>query len=334
MEGFVLLRTISKGLLLGAMANFISLITTHGFASAAAPASIAKISLQHHCDGFLPENDMRIPVDTTWKMRVSLPELRKKSPGLPTAPPTAGGISEAQFNGVMDRISAIYTSVVAGKGGKLKINRKWTDATVNASAMQYGSNWEINMYGGLARHPAIGEEGMALVACHEMGHHLGGAPKINSWFGDDWATNEGGSDYFATLKCLREYFSVNDNEAWLKTQTIDPLAMSSCKSQFPSRTDELLCLRNAAAGQQVALLFQDLRKEKTAPSFGVKDPAVVKTMDDNHPATQCRFDTYFAGALCQVNSSMPVSNTDYKTGTCVQGVDTIGWRPLCWFKPN
>ena len=60
-------------------------------------------------------------------------------------------------------------------------------------------------------------DGMALVACHEMGHHMGGAPKIDGWYGSSWATNEGGADYYGTLKCARRFFAGDDNASIVKT---------------------------------------------------------------------------------------------------------------------
>ncbi len=144
------------------------------------------------CEGFLPPNDMKIPVGDRSHMGIL----------------NNGSLTEAQYNVIMDRIQSMYGDIVRQKGGTLVINRLWTDATVNSSAEQQGNQWIINMYGGIARHPDVTFEGEALIACHEMGHHIGGAPKIQSMFGgNQWATNEGGADYFATLKCLT--FSLN-----------------------------------------------------------------------------------------------------------------------------
>jgi hypothetical protein len=189
------------------------------------------------------------------------------------------------------------------------------------------------MYGGLARHQETTIEGMALVACHELGHHLGGAPKIQGWFGDDWATNEGGADYYATLKCLRNYFAEDDNAAIVANANLDSFGVARCQSQFANEQDVLLCERGMMASNSVARLFMDLRKEQTAPQFATPDQAVVSQMDDDHPGTQCRMDTYFNGATCYVDKTVSNSATDYRQGSCVQGTDEFGWRPLCWFKP-
>jgi hypothetical protein len=250
------------------------------------------------------------------------------------APNLAGGLTEEQFNAAIERFERIYRDDFSKAGGTLSVKRLWSDETVNASANQQGSSWNLNMYGGLARHPAITIEGFALVICHEAGHHLGGAPKVKDWWGgSSWATNEGGSDYYAGLKCLRRFFAEDDNEAEIAKASLDAIAKERCEKQFSVRKDQLLCMRASLGGNSVALLFMDLRKEPNPPDFGKPDSTVVTKMLDSHPPTQCRLDTYLAGATCHVDVSVPLSNSDYKEGSCVAPQDTIGVRPLCWFKP-
>jgi hypothetical protein len=266
------------------------------------------------CQGFLPPNEMKIPVGAH-----------------PVGIRNNGGLNEQQYNSVMDRIQAMYGHIVARKGGTLVINRLWTDATVNSSAQQVGNQWIINMYGGIARHPDTTFEGEALIACHEMGHHLGGAPKL---FGDSWATNEGGADYFSTLKCLRGFFEPDDNAAIIANVNIDPLAKSQCEAQFQAKKDQDICKRLSMGAESVSYLFQALNEETTRPQFGTPDKTEVADTNDDHPATQCRMDTYFGGSLCPVAASVPNSNSDFKTGSCVQGVDPVGYRSRCWFNPE
>ncbi|MNK01227.1 hypothetical protein D3C87_190220 [compost metagenome] len=284
----------------------IALIATLGFTHKTAT------DFSTLCAGFLPENNMKIPVGLF----------------------TVGGITEQQFNDVLNRLERLYKADIEREGDTLKINRLWTDSTVNASAQRMGNTVVLNMYGGLARHAATNIEGFALVACHELGHHRGGAPKIGSWYGNAWATNEGGSDYYATLKCLRRFFAEDDNAAILQGLDLDPTAETACVAQFPDERDKLICLRTSLAGQSIANLFQDLRKETTPPTFGTPDKTEVRRTNDNHPGTQCRLDTYFAGMVCQVKETDNVSNTDYRAGSCYTGRDVNGVRPRCWFAPN
>lgn len=264
------------------------------------------------CEGFLPENDMRIPVSP---FQVS------------------SGLDEAGFNRVLDRLQDLYGPVVAAQGGRLVISRAWSDPTVNASATRnwWGDTWTLNMYGGLARHPAMTEEGFALVACHELGHQIGGAPKLNGIMAKlglgRWATNEGGADYFATLKCMRRVVPAAQG-------SIEPYAAQACDASFADDDGRQACRAGAAAGQAVALVFQSLKKSPTAPRFETPDRSVVASMDDSHPEPQCRLDTYFQGALCPKPLSEPVADRDPNAGACTrrQGY-SVGLRPLCWYKP-
>lgn len=267
--------------------------------------------VQTLCQGFVPENDMRIPIGAF----------------------SAGGITEAQFNAVIDRLIKIYGPEIQAMGNRLRVNRRWDDPTVNASAQRAGKDFILNMYGGLARHPATNVEGFALVACHEMGHHIGGAPKV-AGFMNSWASNEGASDYFATLKCLRRFFAEDDNAAILSQAELDETALDLCSSQHPNMVDRMLCLRNSIAGNSVAQLFQDLRKETVVPRYNTPDTKQVAKTDDKHPATQCRLDTYFQGALCPAPVDSPVSDTDVREGSCYPGQDLMGTRPRCWYAPG
>lgn len=261
------------------------------------------------CQGFLPENNMYIPEGLF----------------------ASGGITEQQFNDVLDRLQTEFGPDVAKLGDTLQINRYWSNGTVNASAMRLRTTEVINMYGGLARHPATTVDGFALVACHEYGHHHGGAPKRNIPFMDPWATNEGGADYYASLKCLRRMFANDDNVSIVANLPIDPVAENACRTQYTDVKDQALCIRIALAGQSVTDLLQDVKKEPVRASFGTPDPSVVTRIDDNHPKGQCRLDTIFAGALCTVAVGDELSNTNYQTGSCYAPRDTVGTRPLCWF---
>lgn len=294
---------MKKGLLAAAVLMMSAVVTT--------------VSLQNeHCDGFVPENDMYI------------------SENMASA---VGGISEEQFNSVLDRIQKMYEPEVSAKGATLSISRQWTNGTVNASAQQFAKSWVINMYGGLARHEAITEDGFALVACHEMGHHLGGAPKVGGWFNPNkWATNEGGSDYYATFKCLRRYFAEDDTAAVLANMTLDPIAVEECAAVHAKKIDRMYCVRGTMAGHSVSALFQDLRKQEAAAKLDTPDQNKVRRTSDSHPDTQCRLDTYFAGALCPIAVDASYSNTDYHDGFCANAQEhpTKALRPRCWFKPR
>lgn len=214
------------------------------------------------------------------------------------------GISEQDFNAQIDTLIAAYGDEVQSKGYNLKFNRLWTDETINSDTTVEGTDWVINAYGGLARYKGMTADGMLLVFCHELGHHMGGAPLYT---GEAWpgggASVEGAADYFATLKCMKK---------------IRPQALES-------------------ASQVLANVLADLGGEPV-PSKDTPDKSVVKKTYEDHPAAQCRYDTYLMGAQCNVDVNSPLSDSDPKPNSCfsyptAKSYD-VGSRPRCWFAPD
>lgn len=260
----------------------------------------------------VPDNDMYIPINT-------------KS--------TKSQITEKKFNAIMDRMEAIYAPIICERGKTLEVIRKWEDGTVNAYAQQTGDIWKVSMFGGLARHKAVTADGFALVVCHELGHHLGGAPKNKSWWGTSWASNEGQADWWGNAKCMRKYFEADDNIAIMANVVVPELAITTCKKSFAGE-QLAMCKRGAMAGMSLANLFKDLRRLPKDLRFNTPDTTVVTKTYNGHPAPQCRLDTYFAGAVCGVDAYTDVNDTDANIGTCNRTYgDEIGLRPLCWYKP-
>ncbi|HXH29679.1 MAG TPA: hypothetical protein VNJ01_02590 [Bacteriovoracaceae bacterium] len=263
-------------------------------------------------DGIVPENDLNIAVDAK----------------------RLGGITEETFNATIDKVEALYSPIVSSAGGKLEVVRNWTDGTVNAYAQQTGTNWKVSMFGGLARHDTITGDGFALVICHEIGHHIGGAPKKRSFMGNAWASNEGQADYFSTLKCLRKVWVNDNNESIVSRMKVDSHLVAACDKQWSSSEDRALCIRGGMAGDSVSRLFAALRNTTNWAKFETPDQKVVTTTDDNHPAYQCRLDTYFQGALCEVSMNEDVETASEVKGTCHGTLNhAVGVRPKCWHKP-
>lgn len=258
------------------------------------------------CEGILPKNDLFIPENKS-----------------------GAGINEVEFNSVIDKIEKLYQPEIEARGERLVINRDWKSGTVNASATKSGKTRILNFFGGLARHPEIGTDGFALVACHEMGHHLGGIPKVKGLF-NNWASNEGQSDYFSTLKCLRRYYQTFDQDRIVEVE--DTFAADSCFKTYSEENERQICLKLMKAGKEVAFFFQKAKNEPRVPKFEEPDTKTVSSIQDGHPATQCRLDTYFQGALCLRSWEEPVSDTDANQGTCHPDVYADGVRPRCWFK--
>lgn len=257
---------------------------------------------------FLPENNLQIPTNQF----------------------ISSEIEEEDFYRIIGEVEDVYQPVVAARGKELVVKKLWSNDTVNASAQQLGNKWIVNMYGGLARHDRMTKDGFALVVCHELGHHLGGAPKISAW-----AANEGQSDYFATLKCFRKVYGDTNNLSFLgESAEINPVIQESCVSAHSEESQQALCVRSTLAGKTLGSLLAVLNNQ-SVPRVDTPDPSQVSRTRNSHPKAQCRLDTYFAGALCTANVNSELSDIDPNIGTCSRKFgDTVGVRPLCWYSPE
>lgn len=262
------------------------------------------------------------------------------------------GITEEQFNTVLDEVTEVYTPVFEAEGKNFVVNYLWTNNQVNASAQQQGSNWIINMFGGLARHPNTTLDSFRVVACHEIGHHLGGSPRRRSYFGVQWASNEGQSDYYANFVCMKKLI-LEGQAMGLAVEAADlsiyegeefAIAEEACNERFASGQvepveegevalddDYSICLRTVLAGLSLGRL---LGGGSNDISLAVKDESEVSSTNHYHPRAQCRADTYMASSLCDVEAAAVLDATDPNLGTCnrANGFD-YGLRPLCWYKP-
>jgi len=256
--------------------------------------------------GFMPENDMKISVNDKFK----------------------SDMTEKEFNAIIDKIEKVYKPVVKKEHRRrLKVKRLWSNNTVNASANRIFFTWIVNMYGGLARHPAVTNDGFAMVVCHELGHHLGGAPRYSG----RWASNEGQADYFGATKCFKRVYEKDDNERIIAAMEVDEVAETKCQEAYSDRKEIALCIRTAMAGKSLAKLLG----RGSNVDLGSPDPNVVTQTNNKHPAGQCRLDTYFQGGLCTKSWRDEVDGRNPNKGVCTRAEGfELGLRPLCWYKPQ
>ena len=246
-----------------------------------------------------------------------------------------GGLTEAQFNAVIDKAELVYKPIFAQFGATFSVERLWSDTTVNAYADQTGNNWKVHMYGGLARRAEVTEDGFAMVICHEVGHHLGGYP-----FVEDWAANEGQADMHATGACATKMFGTNLELSAQAFANLPDDMKDKCDANHASVDERDVCYRAMVASKSLADLLAAL--ESSTVSFETPDTSTVTVTNNDHPAAQCRLDTYVASALCGANkwdyklipgksfankASLDAQNEAY-SHSCATGA---GARPHCWF---
>lgn len=245
----------------------------------------------------------------------------------------ANDMTKEKFYALIERVESLFQPSFAKVGAVLKVNRRWDDPAVDANASQWpNGNWRVSMYGGLARHPLINDDGFMMVLCHEIGHHIGGAPRSND--NTYWSSAEGQSDYFASLKCFRRVIENDDNITIVKSMQIDPTATQRCQEIYKSPQDIALCQRVAMAGKTVAVFIAS-KTETPNIQLTTPDNRRVSKTNEDHPDPQCRLDTYFQGSLCDKSLNEEVSHDDPSVGTChAKAGFKIGLRPTCWYKPS
>jgi len=173
--------------------------------------------------------------------------------------------------------------------------------------------------------------GFVGILCHEIGHHIGGAPKAKKKKLRHYSI-EGQSDYFATTKCMRKLFTDDENTELLASVDLDSYIYRSCREISADTNDLANCLRSGQAAWDLGHLLKAMYRSKRTLDFETPDPTVVSQTLDYHTNPQCRLDTYWQGALCDTPSSENLSQQDPEAGTCwPEEGDAIGARPACWY---
>ena len=243
------------------------------------------------------------------------------------------GITEAEFNSILSEFIKVNNPLVKEQGFELVIENKWKDSTVNASTYTKGKKWIINAYGGLARYEGMTADAYTMVLCHELGHHMGGFPKI----GTSWASNEGQSDYYATAKCFPR-MSYSRKKAF----NVPEIVTEGCSLLHKSQKEIQLCEKSSLIGFELASVLDSLSRRANkisrlegGISFSTPDKTEVEKTYSGHPKAQCRLDTYFAGAMCNMPHTEDFADDNAITGACAEEKgDKIAVRPHCWYKPS
>lgn len=219
----------------------------------------------------------------------------------------------------------------------LKIEVDWENPKVNASATRDEKNNPVIMiYGGMARHPLLTDDGFLGILCHELGHHLGGAPKLKRGASTkrSWSSVEGQADYFVTSKCLPLLYE-SPLMSHNPYKSIEKAEIDKAETKC---SNDLTCTRMALAGMSMAKVFASLKTGYDQPAFDNQDNSEVWETNHKHPRPQCRLDTLLAGALCTASPDVGFDSSDPSVGACVRVSDevtpVIGERPRCWYNPR
>jgi len=267
------------------------------------------VGFEVSASGFFPKNSQKIPLRPYFSL--------------------SQGITEQQFAEIPETIQRLYVDVVKSQGGNLVVKLDWNEENVNAFAERVGKNWNITLFGGLARHPNMTVDSFALIVCHELGHHMGGA--VKNPFLNRWSTSEGSSDYFAATKCFKKYAEIMPLENY-DENLLEEYALNACRKMYSDSKEREICVRIGLAAKSAIQTLDTEAADRI--KFSTPDKSVVKSTRVTHPDSQCRLDTFLAGALCTADKDAPLDDEDYHVGTCTALTHTEGLRPRCWFKPE
>lgn len=259
-------------------------------------------------------------------------------------------IEPVAFTQLIKSIEAVYKPIVQKLGGNLNIKAQWGSNTPNAYARKIFRNWSVVVTGGLARHPSMTKDGIALVVCHEIGHHLAGFPfaqtGIAAWLGMDWVANEGESDYYATQVCARKIWGNQIAQNQVFRSSASAQVKDECDKFWKKEADQNLCYRTVTASEALADVLASLANTSN-PQLHTPNTSVVAATYQGHPEAQCRLDTYFQGAICPVGWNDAVvpgkKQAGGKTGLAAEKQAAMsscskangysfGLRPACWYK--
>ncbi len=271
---------------------------------------LAAFGQTHAHASFFPPNSLRFPVDGK-----SINQ----------------GLSQEATVSAIEAVKLAYDDYIRQDGREFTFDLLWKSEEVNAIHFASRSRVLISIFGGIARHPLMSADGFKFVLCHELGHSFGGFPQKSK---EDFASSEGQSDYYASLKCMRKVLAQEDNAKFLRAVQIPAVLKKACEQSHTSREDQLICMRSTLAGLNLGKILATLKAGIPTPDLSTPDLSVVQTTNLSYPTVQCRLDTFFQGALCTKPVHESLYYADEMKGTCnVSEGFTKGVRPACWFKP-
>lgn len=276
---------------------------------------------------------------------------------------TEGQVTKSDYLKMQADFRKIYSPEIQEHKIVLDFPNLWEDLEINAYAHRSKGEkiFSIEIMGGIARHPLMTKDALALVICHELGHHFGGAPKKSpieiikperpekndrlKLFGigkpkkpktiPNWSSTEGQADYYASTKCMKRYlaFSEENGRTYdLSDKNQDDIVLKKCLEIYKNEKEISYCFYTAYAGLQTAKIFQSLKSNVPNPKFETPAKEIAKSTIEGYPSVQCRLDSFFQGSLCDVDPLISPSDKDAKTGYCVSSEKPVGARPKCWFK--
>lgn len=207
-------------------------------------------------------------------------------------------VSFSEFQSLKLALHSAFIELRPSEKDQLNINLKvgdfdnywWDLDTVHASYSQHIQDkiiyHNIFLFGGFARLDQMTLDGLALTACHEIGHGLGGAPKKESG-----STVEGEADYYASNICLPIVFKyLEDTTPRSQNNYIYRVCANS-----PHSADK--CIRLFTAIESEIAFFETLGDSTYLTGRSSNISTSINRSASYYPDAQCRVDTMIHGIL-------------------------------------
>jgi hypothetical protein len=199
-------------------------------------------------------------------------------------------ISEAQFYSIPKDILEIYEREIEDSGLTIGLEQDWDSKVVNAGANRKNNTAVIKLYGAHAKIAPMTIGTYALTVCHELGHLIGGLPKVMP---TGKYSSEGQSDYFATNECLKRYLKNK-----VTSVTIPKFHSDLCLKRFNEKKDITMC--NNIMKISIEQLEVDnflVPRENYEDTLSLDNSISSITIFNDYPKVSCRYTTYINGAL-------------------------------------
>lgn len=209
---------------------------------------------------------------------------------------TNSEVSMSDFYRITSELFALYYTKNIDQR-ELRLFVDWKTPYFSAWATQLDEiKYQINFWGGFARIPGMLIESFEFVACHEIGHILGGHPR-HTTTSLEWATSEGQSDHFAVTECLPKYYKHYKRTQFDSFKSL-PYELDICLNAHESKEDQNICLKILRAGRGFADVLNFLYPKDELASFEYQQEPTEKTLFNSYPTPQCRIDIFKNGAEC------------------------------------
>ena len=238
------------------------------------------------------------------------------------AKPLFAEASKSEFEQTLESARKYFRPIYQSHGKELSILGEWDYDENNAKALAYTvDHYFIEIYGGALKSEGTNTDSLRAMICHEVGHHLGGAPFMPQYYEDYYlfqGSSEGQADYYAANVCLKKW--LNGEDHWRKIHQIGFSKKDQifCERYHNDKNNIGLCIRIITAFKRMLSL-----KIESEVQINLKTPSLAYkyalASSVTHPPSLCRLETAYAGVICHQENGCSIFQNPIEAS-----------RPLCW----